>query len=213
MRQLIILIKAVLKIPMRIFSHISVLSLVVDSVLDKKSAVCSFAKVYRSSVGKYTYIGRSSFINNANIGNFCSIAGNVNIGGTSHPLQWVSTSSVFHKWENVFKKNFASHEYEIFEQTEIGNDVWIATNAMIKAGVKIGNGAVVGMGAVITKDIGPYEIWAGNPAKMIRKRFDDKTISALEKTEWWTWSDEKIKKYAYTFNNTEMFIKTQEVGE
>ena len=206
MRQLLILIKTILKLPLRLFTKISILSLVVDSEIDKRSAVCSYSRVYRSKLGKYSYVGRNSFITNTEIGNFCCIAGNVNIGGTSHPLNWVSTSSVFHKWENVMKKNFARHEFDIFKTTHIGNDVWIATNAMIKGGVTIADGAVVGMGAVVTKDIGPYEIWAGNPARCIRKRFDDDKIEKLLQTQWWNWEDAKIEKEACNFTDINLFL-------
>ena len=65
--------------------------------------------------------------------------------------------------------------------------------------VKIADGAVIGMGSIVTKDIGPYEIWAGNPARLIRKRFDDETIDAFEKMKWWEWDDNKIEKYADKF--------------
>ena len=105
------------------------------------------------------------------------------------------------------KKNFARHEFEIFKRTTIGNDVWIGNRVMIKAGVKIGDGAVVGMGSIVTKDIGPYEIWAGNPARLIRKRFDDETIDAFEKMKWWEWDDIKIEKCADKFTTPSELIK------
>ena len=81
---------------------------------------------------------------------------------------------------------------------------------MIKAGVKIGDGAVVGMGAIVTKDIGPYEIWAGNPARLIRKRFDDETIDAFEKMKWWEWDDREIENYSDLFTSPEFFINAAE---
>ena len=105
------------------------------------------------------------------------------------------------------KKNFALHDYDIFQRTLIGNDVWIGNHVMIKAGVRIGNGAVIGMGAVVTKDVGEYEIWAGNPAKFIRKRFSEERIKALCKTEWWNWSDEMIQKYAEEFNDIDRLLE------
>lgn len=144
------------------------------------------------------------------IGNFTSISTDCYIGGTSHPTDWVSTSPVFHKWGNIMKKNFSYHEYEIFKKTVIGNDVWIGNRVLIKAGVKIADGAVVGMGSIVTKDIGPYEIWAGNPAKFIRKRFDDETINELLNTEWWNWDDEKIAEHAAKMNNIEKFLREGE---
>ena len=154
MRRLLVLLQNIIRLPKRFFSKVSVLALLSDSEVDDTAAICAGARFYRSKLGRYSYVGRTTFITNTTIGNFCSIAGNCNIGGTGHPLNWVSTSSVFHKWENILKKNFARHEYDIFQQTTIGNDVWIATNAMIRAGVTIGDGAVIGMGAIVTKDVG-----------------------------------------------------------
>ena len=122
-------------------------------------------------------------------------------------MDWVSTSPVFHKWENIMKKNFARHEFEIFKRTTIGNDVWIGNRVMVKAGVKIADGAVIGMGSIVTKDIGPYEIWAGNPARMIRKRFDDETIATLEEMKWWNWNDEKIELSSGVMTDVAKFIE------
>lgn len=215
MQQLIrragILLKNIITFPKRLFSKVSVLAILSDSEVDSTAAICSGARFYRSTLGKYSYVGRGTFITNARIGNFCSIAGECNIGGTGHPLNWVSTSSVFHKWDNILKKNFSRHEYDIFQQTMIGNDVWIATNAMIKAGITIADGAVIGMGAVVTKDVGPYEIWAGNPARCIRKRFDDETVEALVSSEWWNLPDERIEKLAQYMTDPQEFLKR--IGE
>ncbi len=209
MRRLLVLLHNIIKLPGRFFSKVSILALLSDSEVDDTAAICAGARFYRSRLGRYSYVGRTTFITNTTIGNFCSIAGNCNIGGTGHPLNWVSTSSVFHKWENILKKNFARHEYDIFQQTTIGNDVWIATNAMIRAGVTIGDGAVIGMGAVVTKDVGPYEIWAGNPARLIRKRFDEETIRRLSGTKWWDWPDEKISRYAPLMKDVGAFLNPE----
>ena len=199
MRRLLVLLKNLLSLPKRLASHIAIFCVLQEAVVDKTAAICSGVRFYRGKIGKYSYIGNNSFVSDTNIGNFTSISTDCYIGGTSHPTDWVSTSPVFHKWENIMKKNFARNEFEIFKRTTIGNDVWIGNRVMIKAGVKIGDGAVVGMGSIVTKDIGPYEIWAGNPARLIRKRFDDETIDALEKMKWWEWDDNKIEKYAEKF--------------
>ena len=206
MRRLIVLLKNILSLPGRLFSKVALFCVIQDAVIDKKAAIGSGTKFYRSKIGKYSYIGRNCFITDAEIGAFTSIAGDCYIGGTPHPLQWVSTSPVFHKWENVFKKNFSRHEFEIFIKTKIGNDVWIGDNAMIRAGVTIADGAVVGMGSVVTKDIGPYEIWAGNPARLIRKRFEDETIEAICATQWWEMPDEKIEVLAQYMTEPEQFL-------
>ncbi len=199
MRRLLVLLKNILSLPKRLASHIALFCILQEAVVDKTAAICSGVRFYRGKLGKYSYIGNNSFVSDTDIGSFTSISTDCYIGGTSHPTDWVSTSPVFHKWENIMKKNFARHEFEIFKRTTIGNDVWIGNRVMIKAGVKIGDGAVVGMGSIVTKDIGPYEIWAGNPARLIRKRFDDETIDALEKMKWWEWDDNKIEKYAEKF--------------
>lgn len=199
MRRLLVLLKNILSLPKRLVSHIALFCVLQEAVVDKTAAICSGVRFYRGKIGKYSYIGNNSFVSDTDIGSFTSISTDCYIGGTSHPTDWVSTSPVFHKWENIMKKNFARNEFEIFKRTTIGNDVWIGNRVMIKAGVKIADGAVIGMGSIVTKDIGPYEIWAGNPARMIRKRFEDETIDALEKMKWWEWDDNKIEKYAEKF--------------
>ncbi len=199
MRRLLVLLKNILSLPKRLVSHIALFCVLQEAVVDKTAAICSGVRFYRGKIGKYSYIGNNSFVSDTDIGSFTSISTDCYIGGTSHPTDWVSTSPVFHKWENIMKKNFARNEFEIFKRTTIGNDVWIGNRVMIKAGVKIADGAVIGMGSIVTKDIGPYEIWAGNPARLIRKRFEDETIDALEKMKWWEWDDNKIEKYAEKF--------------
>jgi acetyltransferase-like isoleucine patch superfamily enzyme len=211
MRRLLVLIKNILSLPKRLLcTKIALFVVLQDAQVDKKAAIYSGTKFYRSSIGRYSYIGRNCFITDATIGAFTSIAGDCYIGGTPHPLDWVSTSSVFHKWENVFKKNFARHEFQIFYPTIIGNDVWIGERAMIKPGLTIGDGAVIGMGSVVTKDVGPYEIWAGNPARLIRKRFDEETIETLLKTKWWEKSEDEIQALAPHMTNAEEFIREVE---
>ncbi len=207
MRRVLVLLKNVLSLPGRLFSHIAFFCILQDAEVDKTAAICSGVKFYRGKLGRYSYVGSNSFVTDTNIGNFTSISTDCYIGGTSHPIDWVSTSPVFHKWENIMKKNFARHEFEIFKKTTIGNDVWIGNRVIVKAGVTIGDGAVIGMGSVVTKDIGSYEIWAGNPAKMIRKRFDEETIKKLRKIQWWFWDDAIIEKKAKDFNNIVSFIK------
>ncbi len=210
MRRLLILLKNIFSLPMRLVNHVALFCVLQDAVVDKTAAICSGVRFYRGKIGKYSYIGNNSFVSDADIGNFTSISTDCYIGGTSHPTEWVSTSPVFHKWDNIMKKNFARHEFEIFKRTTIGNDVWIGNRVMIKAGVKIGDGAVVGMGSIVTKDIGPYEIWVGNPARLIRKRFDDETIDVFVKMKWWEWNDNKIEKYADLFTLPETFINVAE---
>jgi acetyltransferase-like isoleucine patch superfamily enzyme len=103
-------------------------------------------------------------------------------------------------------KNFSTHYFETTKRTKIGNDVWIGNNCLIKNGITIGDGAIIGMGSVITKDVEPYMIVAGNPGKIIRKRFDDETIEFLINTKWWELNDDDLAQKAYYFNDINKFI-------
>ncbi|MGE7689363.1 CatB-related O-acetyltransferase [Lysinibacillus sp. NPDC097214] len=176
-----------------------------NSKIDKTARVCSASHIVNTEIGRYSYVGNFCTVVNTKIGNFCSIADNSIIGGASHPIEWVSTSPVFHEGINIMRKNFSSHEYKTDKETIIGNDVWIGNNSLIKSGVFIADGAVIGMGSVLTKDVGAYEIWAGNPAKFIRKRFSNEVIEKLNNTEWWNYSDSQLKEESINFNDVNKF--------
>ena len=175
--------------------------------IDKTANVSAGSVLARVKMGKYSYTGASTYITNAIIGNYCSIGGEVHIGGGIHPTGTVSTSPVFLKGKNFLRKNFAEIPYSPSETVEIGNDVWIGENAYIKAGVKIGSGAIIGAHAVVTHDIDPYTVVAGVPAKVLYKRFDEETIKKLLAMKWWDWSDEELTKYADLFDSPEKLIE------
>ena len=174
--------------------------------ISDKSHISGGNTIINSSIGRYTYTSYNTFILYADIGNFCSIGGDCKIGGAEHACGFVSTSPVFNNGNNVFRKHFAKHAFNPYNRVTIGNDVWIGQNALIKSGVTIGDGAIVGMGAVVTKDIGPYEVWGGNPAKLIRKRFDDDVISSLQQSKWWDWDEDKISINAKYFDDPNRFL-------
>lgn len=159
-----------------------------------------------SIIGDFTYCSYDTKINNANIGKFCSIAGRVTIGAAEHPLDWISTSPVFEDVKNSGTNvKFATEKLPPVKATTIGHDVWIGEGAMIKQGITIGNGAVIGAMAMVTKDIPPYAIVAGIPAKVIKYRFDENTIKALQESEWWNYSDDKLKEMGKNIRNPEFF--------
>jgi len=141
------------------------------------------------------------------IGAFTSIADNVSIGRGEHPVDAVSTSPVFHSGRNILERHFATHPFNRGGRTFIGNDVWIGLGVIVKAGVTIGDGAVIGAGSVVTKDVPPYGIWAGTPAREIRKRFDEKTIMALLELRWWDWPEDRLAEMGDSFHKPEALLQ------
>ena len=124
------------------------------------------------------------------VGAFCSIAGGVQIFlGGEHRLDWVTTYPFNVLWPAG--RQFRGHPRSKGDVT-IGNDVWIGAEAVILSGVTIADGAVVGARSVVTRDVPAYTLVAGNPARTVRKRFDDETIEALRALRWWQWDDTRI---------------------
>lgn len=177
-----------------------------NSNIHVTSKVCSGSHIVESSINRYSYIGNECSVIHSEIGSFSSIADNCYIGGASHPIEWISTSPVFHEGKNIMRTNFSEHEFNPYKKTVIGNDVWIGSNCLIKSGVKIGDGSIVGMGSVVTKDVSPYTIIAGNPAIAIRKRFEDEVIKELLDIKWWNWNEDIIRKNAKLFQNPKVLI-------
>ncbi len=183
------------------------LSAIKNSAIDKTSKIESGTSFIHSSMARHSFCGYDCTILNTEIGAFCSIASHVTIGGVAHPVHFVSTSPVFLSHKDSIKAKFARHDYLPMLKTTIGHDVWIGEGAFIKAGVCIGTGAVVGMGAVVTKDVPSYAIVAGNPARVIRKRFSDEMIQSLLATAWWNKGDAELTLLGSYINDPEMFIK------
>lgn len=177
------------------------------SFIDPSSKIEAGSEFNYSSMGKYSFCGYNCEINYCEIGSYCSIANQVIIGGSMHPVQWVSTSPVFYDNVDSIKKKFSFHAREKVQKTIIGHDVWIGSRAIIKQGVIIGTGAIIGMGSIVTKDVNPYEIVGGAPARLIRKRFSEDYISKLLKDEWWNKTDKEIESIAKYFNNIDAYIE------
>jgi virginiamycin A acetyltransferase len=138
------------------------------------------------------------------IGSFCSISSGLKFTFYGrHNYQWVSSYPFYffyNKWKYNDEKTFCASgviDDSKFQPSPIviDNDVWIASNVTVKEGVKIGNGAVVAMESLVTKDVPPYAIVGGNPAKIISYRFSEEQIRELLKIQWWNWTDEKIIKF------------------
>ena len=179
-----------------------------NCTLDKTTVVYSGSLIVNTQIGKYSYVGHDCDINATLIGPFCSIANNVVIGAAQHPIDWVSTSPVFEAVKSSGpKKRFSFHPVPQRPRTIIDADVWIGRNAIIMGGVRIGVGCIIGSGAVVTKDLEPYGIYAGVPARLIRYRFEKDTINHLLESKWWSLPDEQIQTLADVITNPIEFIE------
>lgn len=187
-----------------------------DSTKHPSVRICAHSEILNSKIERYSYIGYNTILYNVEIGSFCSIASDCRIGQSGHPIHWISTSPTFNKNRNILKINFSENQFIEDKKIIIGNDVWIGNNVHIKSGVKISDGAIIGMGSVVTKNVGPYEIWGGNPAKLIKKRFSDETINKLLSIKWWNWSESLLVMYGKYFDEPENFLSIFEknnIGE
>lgn len=171
-------------------------------------------------LGFGTIIQENGTLSNAKVGKYCSIAEGVYCIGSSHDIRGcISSHACFNSVnntcgftyvnENTFKENkYVDEEKHYFY--EIGNDVWLGAKVSIAQGVHIGDGAVVGTGSLVLKDVEPYAIYAGVPAKKIGMRFSDEEIEKLMKLKWWDKGEPWIKEHASEFSNVKKFISSNE---
>lgn len=135
-----------------------------------------------TSIGKYCYVGRNVIINSAKIGNYVSIASNVQIGGMEHCYWYPSQST------------WLSNKSIIGKITIIEHDVWIGAGSIIKQGIKVGQGAVVGANTCVTKDVPPYAIVVGSPAKILKYRFDERMCTLIYESNFWNYPPSRATK-------------------
>ncbi len=170
-------------------------SIVLESRFESNIAINRRNFIQQSNLGCFTYTGPNTMIRAVEVGKFCSISWNVSLGGKNHHYDRVTNSTEWAFHNLCGSKPEGRFEYGAGHQPcVIGNDVWIAANVVVLRGVKIGNGAVIGAGAIVTKDVEPYSIVAGVPAKKLKKRFDEDTIVVLQEVAWWDWPVEVIRE-------------------
>lgn len=173
---------------------------------------------FNGKLGYGTYIGSNCIIN-ASVGRYCCIADNVHVYVGIHPVKWASLNPMFYSTK---KQNGYSYVHQDYFEEEtfadkiekygiiVGNDVWIGARTTILGGITIGDGAVIGAGAVVTKNVPPYTIVGGVPAKKIKTRFDQEIIEQLLDYRWWEKSPEWIKKNVLSFQNVEKLLELLE---
>lgn len=172
-------------------------------IIEKDVTVLSYLK----EIGKNVYIGNNTHVGLCKkIGSFTSISFGVKIGLRNHPLSAISTSPVFYGSRRGW---LTENRFPVTDNllVEIGHDVLISANVIILEGVKVGTGSVIAAGAVVNKDVEPYSIVGGVPAKLIRYRFEEELRIELLKSRWWELEDSKLKGLINVADRPQEFLK------
>ena len=166
-----------------------------EAQIGRRCEILGHSRIEYASLGDYSYLGEHCDVAAADIGKFCAIANSVRIGAPNHPMGRPSQ----HRFSYVpeYYEASATRDRDFFakrrgDRVIVGNDVWIGHAAILLPGVTIGDGAVIAAGAVVSRDVAPYTIVGGVPARAIRKRFDDEVAASLQRIAWWDWPNDLI---------------------
>lgn len=188
------------------------------SSFEGRNAVGKHSAVLNSYLGYASYVASGSFLRATKVGRYCCIGKNVRIVDVTHPSRdYVSIHPLFFAGNTVVGKSYVGRQK--FEEhirlmddpdysVRIGSDVWIGDGAMILGGHVIGDGAIIAAGSVVTKDVEPYTIVGGVPAKPIRKRFSEDQIDFLRNLKWWEKDEQWIRKNAELFEDINTFVNS-----
>jgi len=173
-----------------------------NTVLNAPVRLVGTANVKHScNIGNYTFINSGTTLFPATkMGKFCSIGKNCELGAFDHPTTWLSSSAIQYNLKLHFPDYIEDFEQKKIirpSETVFGNDVWVGSLAVVKRGLTIGNGAIIAGGSVVVKDVPPYAIVGGVPAKVLKYRFDEETIERLEKLQWWDMPSSDLKDISF----------------
>lgn len=170
--------------------------------------IYEFVKLKNVKLGDYSYISSNTQIKNADIGKFCSIGPNCTIGLGQHPTKnFVSSHPIFFSTNKQIDITYSDKNY--FKEEEniiLENDIWVGANVIILDGVTVSNGAIIAAGSVVTKDVPPYAIVGGIPAKIIKFRFPEETINILQDISWWNKDESFLKNNFKKFHDINLFL-------
>jgi len=189
--------------------YINPSSIIKDCSFGEYVEIGVYNNIQESVIDDYSYTSENCQIINSVIKKFVNIASYVRLNPSQHPISWASQHHMQYRKEMF---GFGIDDEDFFDwrrekKVEIGNDVWIGHNVVVMGNVTIGDGAVIGSSAVVTKNIPPFAIAVGNPARVIKYRFDQQIIQSLQQIAWWNWDYEQIKLAIDDFKDINSFIE------